>query len=127
MTVAAWGEIALELALATLRVVASGKDAATPATPGAAAAARVVATLRLIDETPDDAHTLASLASAAGVSEFYFLRTFSAVAGVTPHQYCCARDCAPPPCILPPTTKRRSSTLRSRAASTICRTSTRRF
>ncbi|MEX3839713.1 helix-turn-helix transcriptional regulator [Paraburkholderia sp. BR10882] len=85
--VAAWGEIALELALATLRVVASGKDAATPATPGAAAAARVVATLRLIDETPDDAHTLASLASAAGVSEFYFLRTFSAVAGVTPHQY----------------------------------------
>ncbi|WP_321962569.1 AraC family transcriptional regulator [Paraburkholderia sp. J7] len=84
---AAWDEIALELALATLRVVASGKDALAPATPGAAAAARVVATLRLIDETPDDAHTLASLASAAGVSEFYFLRTFSAVAGVTPHQY----------------------------------------
>ncbi|WP_321926767.1 helix-turn-helix domain-containing protein [Paraburkholderia guartelaensis] len=84
---AAWDEIALELALATLRVVASGKDAAAPATPGAAAAARVVATLWLIDETPDDAHTLASLASAAGVSEFYFLRTFSAVAGVTPHQY----------------------------------------
>jgi len=84
---AAWDEIALELALATLRLVASAKDAAAPATPGAAAAARVVATLRLIDETPDDAHTLASLASAAGVSEFYFLRTFSAVAGVTPHQY----------------------------------------
>ncbi|WP_321949150.1 AraC family transcriptional regulator [Paraburkholderia sp. J10-1] len=84
---AAWDEIALELALATLRVVASGKDALAPATPGAAAAARVVATLRMIDETPDDAHTLASLASAAGVSEFYFLRTFSAVAGVTPHQY----------------------------------------
>ncbi|QGZ54987.1 helix-turn-helix domain-containing protein [Paraburkholderia acidiphila] len=84
---AAWDEIALELALATLRVVASGKDALTPATPGAAAAARVVATLRLIDETPDDTHTVASLASAAGVSEFYFLRTFSAVAGVTPHQY----------------------------------------
>ncbi|MEX3963546.1 helix-turn-helix domain-containing protein [Paraburkholderia sp. EG286B] len=84
---AAWDEIALKLALTTLRVVASGKDAATSATPGAAAAARVVATLRLIDETPDDAHTLASLASAAGVSEFYFLRTFAAVAGVTPHQY----------------------------------------
>lgn len=84
---AAWDEIALELALATLRVVASSKDALAPATPGAAAAARVVASLRLIDETPDDAHTLASLASAAGVSEFYFLRTFSAVAGVTPHQY----------------------------------------
>ncbi|MCP3721904.1 AraC family transcriptional regulator [Paraburkholderia sp. CNPSo 3272] len=87
MSAAAWDEIALELALTTLRVVASGKDAGTPAMPGAAAAARVVATLRLIDETPDDAHTLASLASAAGVSEFYLLRTFSAVAGVTPHQY----------------------------------------
>ena len=84
---AAWDEIALELALTTLRVAASGKDALAPAAPGAAAAARVVATLRLIDETPDEAHTLASLASAAGVSEFYFLRTFSAVAGVTPHQY----------------------------------------
>lgn len=84
---AAWDEIALELALATLRVVASGKDALTPATPGAAASARVVATLRMIDEMPDAAHTLASLASAAAVSEFYFLRTFSAVAGVTPHQY----------------------------------------
>ncbi|MEM5311652.1 AraC family transcriptional regulator [Paraburkholderia sp. JHI869] len=84
---AAWDEIALELALKTLRVVASGKDALTPPTPGAAAAARVVATLRLIDETPDEAHTLASLACVAGVSEFYFLRTFSAVAGVTPHQY----------------------------------------
>jgi AraC-like DNA-binding protein len=84
---AAWDELALELALATLHVVASGKDALAPTTPGAAAAARVVAALRLIDEMPDEPHTLASLAAAAGVSEFYFLRTFSAVAGVTPHQY----------------------------------------
>jgi len=84
---AAWDELALELALTTLREMASGKDALTPAVPGAAAAARAVATLRLIDETPDAAHSLASLAAAAGVSEFYFLRTFSAVAGVTPHQY----------------------------------------
>jgi AraC family transcriptional regulator len=86
----AWDELALELALTTLRVLASGKDMRTPGEPGgpgAAAAARVVATLRLIDETPDAAHTLASLAAEAGVSEFYFLRTFSAVAGVTPHQY----------------------------------------
>ncbi|RAR47720.1 AraC-like DNA-binding protein [Paraburkholderia unamae] len=87
---AAWDEVALALALATLRVMASGKDALAPAAvpaPGAAAVARVVAALNLIDETPDAAHTLASLAMAAGVSEFYFLRTFAAVAGVTPHQY----------------------------------------
>ncbi|WP_429326029.1 helix-turn-helix domain-containing protein [Paraburkholderia sp. GAS348] len=30
---------------------------------------------------------LASLAAAAGLSEFYFLRTFQRVTGVTPHQY----------------------------------------
>lgn len=83
----AWDELALELALATLQAVASGKDALAPTKPGAAAAARVVAALRFIDETPDAPHTLASLAAAAGVGEFYFLRTFSAVAGVTPHQY----------------------------------------
>lgn len=96
---AAWDELAIALAVATLRVCADGKDVrrpdpaqgrATPATrsgPSAAAAARVAATLRLIEATPDSPHTLASLAAAAGVSEFYFLRTFSAVAGVTPHQY----------------------------------------
>ncbi|WP_322034234.1 AraC family transcriptional regulator [Paraburkholderia sp. J76] len=84
---AAWDEIALALALSALRMAASGKDTSAPPAPGAAAAQRVVATLRLIEETPGDAHTLASLAAAAGVSEFYFLRTFSALAGVTPHQY----------------------------------------
>ncbi|MFC5428327.1 helix-turn-helix transcriptional regulator [Paraburkholderia denitrificans] len=85
----AWDELALGLAVATLQVAAGGKDAhgaATAAQP-ASARARVVAALRLIDETPDADHSLASLAAAAGVSEFYFLRTFSAVAGVTPHQY----------------------------------------
>jgi len=106
----AWDELAVALAVATLRASASGKDVRGPARPlgaaqttgtaqatratqaassgpSAAAAARVAATLRLIEETPDAPHTLASLAAAAGVSEFYFLRTFSAVAGVTPHQY----------------------------------------
>jgi len=102
---AAWDELALALAVATLRASAGGKDvresartmrsarstqpaqAAAGPGPSAAAAARVAATLRLIEETPDAPHTLASLAAAAGVSEFHFLRTFSAVAGVTPHQY----------------------------------------
>ncbi|NLP63871.1 helix-turn-helix transcriptional regulator [Paraburkholderia sacchari] len=96
---AAWDELAIALAVATLRVSADGKDVRGPdslqgragstagSRPSAAAAARVAATLRLIEETPDSPHTLASLAAAAGVSEFYFLRTFSAVAGVTPHQY----------------------------------------
>lgn len=85
----AWDELALELAVATLRLAASGKDARepAPARQSAAAWSRVAATLRLIDGAPDTDHSLASLAAAAGASEFYFLRTFSAVAGVTPHQY----------------------------------------
>ncbi|WP_063744695.1 helix-turn-helix transcriptional regulator [Paraburkholderia oxyphila] len=92
---AAWDELALALAVATLRTSACGKDVrasaqtmqAASSGSSASAAARVAATLRLVEETPDAPHTLASLAAAAGVSEFYFLRTFSAVAGVTPHQY----------------------------------------
>ncbi|CAB3778887.1 HTH-type transcriptional activator RhaS [Paraburkholderia caffeinitolerans] len=94
-TPAAWDELAIALAVATLHVSAGAKDVrgqgratlTAGSGPSAAAAARVAATLRLIEETPDSPHTLASLAAAAGVSEFYFLRTFSAVAGVTPHQY----------------------------------------
>ncbi|HEX7912462.1 MAG TPA: AraC family transcriptional regulator, partial [Paraburkholderia sp.] len=59
--------------------------AAAPAS--AAAWSRVAQTVSLIDDTPGAPHTLASLAAAAGLSEFYFLRTFQRVTGVTPHQY----------------------------------------
>jgi AraC-like DNA-binding protein len=51
------------------------------------AKSRVAQIARLIDETPSAPHTLTSLADAAGLSEFHFLRTFRRVSGVTPHQY----------------------------------------
>lgn len=82
----AWNELAAELAEATLR--ATQADARRRAvTTSASAWSRVTQAVRLIDETPDAPHTLASLARMYGLSDFYFLRTFQRVTGVTPHQY----------------------------------------
>jgi AraC-like DNA-binding protein len=82
---AGWDELAIELAVSTLKEA----GALTRAEPAASAAtwSRVAQTVRLIDDAPGAAHTLTSLAAAAGLSEFYFLRTFQRVTGVTPHQY----------------------------------------
>lgn len=81
-----WNELAVELAGATLR--ATQADAKRRAiTTSASAWSRVTQAVRLIDETPDAPHTLASLAQMCGLSDFYFLRTFQRVTGVTPHQY----------------------------------------
>lgn len=81
----AWDELAVELAAATLQAAGALTRPAAPAS--ATACSRVAQTVRLIDDTPGAPHSLASLAAAAGLSEFYFLRTFQRVAGVTPHQY----------------------------------------
>jgi AraC-like DNA-binding protein len=86
---AGWDELAVELAAATLHAARVSTRAQAPAggTAGAAATSRVAQVARLIDDTPGAPHTLTSLAAAAGLSEFYFLRTFQHVSGVTPHQY----------------------------------------
>ncbi|MFM0556335.1 AraC family transcriptional regulator [Paraburkholderia sediminicola] len=81
----AWDELAVELAAATLQAAGALTRPAAPAS--ATACSRVAQTVRLIDDTPGAPHSLASLAAAAGLSEFYFLRTFQRVTGVTPHQY----------------------------------------
>jgi AraC-like DNA-binding protein len=81
----AWDELAVELAAATLQAAGALTHPAAPAS--ATACSRVAQTVRLIDDTPGAPHSLASLAAAAGLSEFYFLRTFQRVTGVTPHQY----------------------------------------
>jgi AraC-like DNA-binding protein len=41
----------------------------------------------MIEQRPDAALTVESLAREAGLSPYHFLRTFQAVTGVTPHQY----------------------------------------
>jgi AraC-like DNA-binding protein len=73
------------LAAATLQAAGGLTRPTAPAS--AAACSRVAQTVRLIDDTPSAPHSLTSLAAAAGLSEFYFLRTFQRVTGVTPHQY----------------------------------------
>ena len=82
---AVWDELAVELAVATLH--AAGALTRAEASANAVARSRVAQIVRLIDDTPGEPHTLTSLAAAAGLSEFYFLRTFQRVTGATPHQY----------------------------------------
>jgi AraC family transcriptional regulator len=82
----AWDELAVDLAETTLRAIcadAKGRHIETPAS----AWSRVTQATRLIDETPDAPHTLSTLAQRCGLSDFYFLRSFQRVTGVTPHQY----------------------------------------
>jgi AraC-like DNA-binding protein len=82
----AWDGLAVELATTTLQTTQAHAKRRAAAAP-ASAWSRVTQTVRLIDETPDAPHTLASLAQLCGLSDFYFLRTFERVTGVTPHQY----------------------------------------
>lgn len=82
---AAWDELAVELAAAALRETGVLRRPAKEA--GAAVWERVAQTVRLIDSAPEIDHSLGALACAAGLSEFYFLRTFQRVTGVTPYQY----------------------------------------
>ncbi|MEM5385501.1 AraC family transcriptional regulator [Paraburkholderia phymatum] len=82
----AWDELAVDLAEATLRSTQADAKRRAPET-SASAWARVTQIVRVIDEAPDAPHTLASLARMCGLSDFYFLRTFERVTGVTPHQY----------------------------------------
>jgi len=82
----AWDELAVDLAIATLHATqadAKRRDTVT----SASAWSRVTQAARLIDETPDSPNTLPRLAQMCGLSDFYFLRTFQRVTGVTPHQY----------------------------------------
>src|SRR5262249_60623256 len=48
---------------------------------------RVTSAVRMIDEKPGHALTLASLAKESGLSQYHFLRTFEDLTGATPHQY----------------------------------------
>ncbi|HVM95212.1 MAG TPA: AraC family transcriptional regulator [Candidatus Acidoferrales bacterium] len=78
-------EIALEIGAAAVRV-ASGM---TPEMPASCSrdSERIVAALRQLEASSSEAHPLADLAQAAGLSRYHFLRSFRAVTGVTPHQW----------------------------------------
>jgi AraC-like DNA-binding protein len=82
---AAWEEIAVTLAARAVTVSAGLPSDHNGLPPNAES--RVARAIRAIDRQPDAAPALGSLAQAAGLSPYHFLRTFTRVIGVTPHQY----------------------------------------
>jgi AraC family transcriptional regulator len=80
-----WEELAVSLAVRTVSLAAGvpPNQCVLPLN----AEARVTRAIRAIDRHPDAAQPLGHLARAAGLSPFYFLRTFEQLTGITPHQY----------------------------------------
>jgi AraC family transcriptional regulator len=81
----AFGELALRVAGAIAATLASPRRAAR--TPSPRDAQRVTDTLRRIEHSSHEQHTLADLAREAAMSPYHFLRTFRQVVGMTPHQF----------------------------------------
>jgi AraC-like DNA-binding protein len=82
---AAWEELGARLAVEALRLANDDERGSGEVLPSAEA--RVTRVVRMIDESPDVEHSLARMAEEARLSPYHFLRTFEAVAGLTPHQY----------------------------------------
>jgi AraC-like DNA-binding protein len=80
-----WGQLATDLAIEVVRLLARGQRAPQPALP--VHERRVTELVRQIDERPADAYTLDALAHAADLSPFHFARVFRAATGCSPHQY----------------------------------------
>ncbi|MBI1950881.1 MAG: helix-turn-helix transcriptional regulator [Acidobacteria bacterium] len=80
-----WEELSVQLAVRTLRL--AGGHPTSPGVAAPAAVARVTRIVRTIERHPDAGLTLGSLARAAGLSPYHFLRTFERLTGTTPHQY----------------------------------------
>lgn len=81
----AWEELAVELAVASLR--ADTGRAVVQRAPSPAAVRRVTESVRRIEQDPAARLTLAELARGAGQSPFHYLRTFDRLTGITPHQF----------------------------------------
>jgi len=80
-----WEELGVRLAAHAVQLGGGLAPRANAAPPGAVA--RVARTVRRIEDQPDDALSLATLAREARLSPYHFLRTFERITGVTPHQY----------------------------------------
>ncbi len=81
---AAWQEFCFELAANALRHASKVRRLRET---DASSLARVTRVVRMLENAPDSAHTLAELAHTARLSHYHFLRVFSGVTGVTPHQF----------------------------------------
>jgi AraC family transcriptional regulator len=80
-----WEELSIELAVRAVQATRDVARATVPPQPGAEA--RVAETVRRMEQNLQTPHTVRDLARDAGLSPYYFLRTFRGVTGVTPHQY----------------------------------------
>jgi AraC family transcriptional regulator len=80
-----WEELGVRLAARAVTLGAGATSNQSRLLPHAVA--RVTRTVRMIEQQPDAALTLGSLAREAGLSPYHFLRTFEGLTGVTPHQY----------------------------------------
>ena len=81
----AWDELSVTIAVNALKLSA-GVPSDRRGSP-LNADARVAHAVRTIDRHPAGTWTLERLASAARLSPYHFLRTFTDLTGVTPHQY----------------------------------------
>lgn len=82
---AAWDELAALVAAASIELTHDARPHRSRVSRRAES--RIADAVRQIEAGPDAALSLESLASGAGMSPYHFLRVFSSVCGVTPHQY----------------------------------------
>lgn len=80
-----WEEISIRLAAQAIHL--TGQRMADRSDPPPSAVGRVTRIVRAIERHAEARLPLGTLARAAGLSPYHFLRTFERVTGVTPHQY----------------------------------------
>jgi len=82
----AWDELAAQVAIASIALMQRTTQTPSPQV-SSRVESKVADAVRLIEAGPEAALSLDSLARQAGLSPYHFLRVFSAVSGLTPHQY----------------------------------------
>jgi len=80
-----WEELAIQLAVSTLRLANRTRRDVRDAQPSAVA--RVTRAVRMIEESRESELTVGRLAHEARLSPYHFLRIFVQLTCVTPHQY----------------------------------------
>jgi AraC family transcriptional regulator len=80
-----WEELAVLIAAHAARFANDASFVTAPPPPNALA--RVTRAIRTIEEDPAAELSLRTLASDANLSPYHFLRTFTQLAGATPHQF----------------------------------------
>jgi len=80
-----WEEFGIQLAACSVRLANDASRQVKNALPSAIA--RVTRTARMIEESHESQPALSGLARKAGLSPYHFLRTFTQLTGITPHQY----------------------------------------